>query len=150
MSDNVAYNLLINSLDTQLLLKVHSDLSIPNPNESTPIDFVSVLEYSAIFRVLYNSSYLDRASSEYVLNLLSQVEYKDGLRAGVPSDIKVAHKHGVRNSNDQYLKQLHDCGIIYHPQNPYLLCIMTKGSDGQALTNTVQKISQVIFQTVNN
>lgn len=46
-------------------------------------------------------------------------------------------------------RELHDCGIIYHPYRPYLLCVMTSGKDFQGLKDTIQAISTLTYQEVN-
>lgn len=147
-SDNISYNLLVDQIETDLLRKIHDDLSIPYPDSATPVDFISVKQYSSLFRILYNSSYLNRENSEYLLSLLSKAEYSEGLVTDLPTDLLIAHKYGVRNIQGEYEKQLHDCGIIYHPKHPYLLCVMTKGNDGLELTKTIQEISKEVFEQI--
>ena len=46
-------------------------------------------------------------------------------------------------------RQLHDCGIIYHPLKPYLLCVMTRGEKIADLENAIRDISKWIFERVN-
>jgi hypothetical protein len=48
------------------------------------------------------------------------------------------------------LNQLHDCGIIYYPGNPYLLCVMTRGTDWSALEKTIQTISAMTYKEVDS
>lgn len=150
LSDNVAFNLLIDNIPSKYVKKVHEDLNIPYPSDTTPVDFISVKSYSSIFRVLYNSSYLSRKHSEYLLALLNKSDFSDGLVQGVPENIAVSHKFGIRNaSNANEVSQLHDCGIVYQPDRPYLLCIMTKGHDQQEQTNTIAQISSAIFAVIS-
>jgi hypothetical protein len=62
--------------------------------------------------------------------------YNDGLKAGIPANIELAHKFGERGiigMNGREQKQLHDCGIIYYPKHPYILCIMTRGYERDKL-----------------
>ena len=47
-------------------------------------------------------------------------------------------------------KQLHDCGIIYYPGNPYLLCVMTRGDSFGELSSTIRDISDIIYGVVND
>ena len=79
---------------------------------------------------------------------LAQSDFNDGLRRGVPSSIAVAHKFGERflESGERHL---HDCGIIYHPTNPYLLCVMTRGTDFDALSALIGDISKEVFTAID-
>jgi len=53
-------------------------------------------------------------------------------------------------NNDQGLKQLHDCGIIYHPSKPYILCIMTKGEEIEELASVIADISRLVFKGIDS
>lgn len=146
-SDNQAAAVLKQFLGEDTLLKTYSDLGIDLPTRSDD-DPISTKTYSSLFRILYNSSYLSRRYSETALSLLSQTVYKEGLVAKLPSDITVSHKFGERYDGKVY--QLHDCGIVYFPTNPYLLCVMTKGSNPQELSTIISDISDLIFSTIVN
>jgi beta-lactamase class A len=87
--------------------------------------------------------------SSKALELLTKTVYDKGLRAGVPEDIKIAKKFGERTYWDRDAFQLHDCGIIYHPSKPYILCVMTKGDSFSQLEKIIQDISSLVYQTVN-
>ena len=148
-SDNNAYNTLAENLTGDEIIKVYQDLDVdiskafqdPNGN------IITVKNYASFFRILYNGSYLNNEMSEKALKLLNQVEYKDALVAGVPKDIIVSHKFGERKYSDTNEIQFHDCGIVYFPKKPYLLCVMTKTTKNinQAI-NVIKQISQKVYQ----
>jgi beta-lactamase class A len=56
--------------------------------------FISAKEYTRILRVLYTSNFLRPENSEKILNYMANSTFKDYLSAGIPSDIKFAHKYG--------------------------------------------------------
>ena len=109
---------------------------------------ISVKDISLLFRVLYNSTYLNRKSSEWALNALSYSEFSDGIRGGLKPKSVAALKFGERTTvtNTGQKCQLHDCGIVYYEENPYLLCVMTKGKKMQSLSQAIQSISKTIFE----
>lgn len=151
-SDNEATNILFQNISQKDLALVFGDLGISMPDIYNANNTMSVKDYATFFRILYNASYLSKDMSEQALSLLSKVEYKNGLVAGVLKDIPVSHKFGERESlsNDkQVVRQLHDCGIVYHPKRPYLICIMTKGKNFEILSSIVAKISKTIYEQVN-
>jgi beta-lactamase class A len=149
-SDNLAYNLLNNNMDAQKVIKVYNDLGvdISKGNIDPNGNIVSVKNYSAFFRILFNASYLNQDMSELALNTLSQSKFTQGLIAGLPPNITVAHKFGERQYLDTGQKQLHDCGIVYLPKSPYLICVMTRGQDFNDLTATIKDISASIYRSV--
>lgn len=147
-SDNQAKNLLLITFKDKDFDRVYEDLGISVPSVKKPEDFMSVRDYASFFRILYNASYLNKTMSNRALELLSRVDYKDGLVAGVPPGTVVSHKFGERALGDT--RQLHDCGIIYYPNNPTILCIMTRGYDWGALTNVVRSITQITDGTVRH
>ena len=69
--------------------------------------------------------------------------------AELPNDIVVAHKFGERDLEDN-TKQLHDCGVVYYPQNPYLICIMTHGQSYKSLERIIQHISGKVYKEVDS
>ncbi len=155
-SDNNAEDLLLNYIDQDYLVEVFSDLSL-NPHvfsENTNGQVVSAKSFSFVFRILYNATYLDKDMSEKALGLLTQASFDKGITAGVPSDIKVAHKFGERTYASQVgtliSRELHECGIVYAPSKPYLLCVMTKGSDFTKSEDLIASISNIVYNTVTH
>jgi beta-lactamase class A len=152
-SDNNAATLLQNNVDSNDLLEVYSDIGIPVSGSLTD-ENMSPKDYSYIFRLLYNATYLSKSMSQYALELLSESYFPEGLEAGLPANIPSSNKFGERtvetknavtgNTTVDY-RELHDCGIIYYPQNPYLLCVMTKGQDFSKLAKIIADISAMVY-----
>lgn len=90
--------------------------------------------------------------SEKALKYLAQSDFKAGLVAGVALNIPVAHKFGeyILLHGNSEIKQLHDCGIIYYPQSPYLLCIMSCANSFEFLDETIRDISRAVFEEVDH
>jgi beta-lactamase class A len=115
-------------------------------------DYMSAKSYSSIFRALYNSTLFQWHISEQALELLSKTAFTDGLVAGVPAGTLVSHKFGetgYRLADQTVVHELHDCGIIYHPKDPYLLCVMTKGADFANLPPVIAGISKKVWDFVD-
>lgn len=120
--------------------------------ESIDKDFMSPRSYSAVWRTLYNATFLSTAMSDQVLQLLTGTTFRDGLVAGVPTSTVVSHKFGeyTLKSEDGIIvnRELHDCGIIYYPEHPYFLCVMTRGKDFPSLAKTIAGASNVVYSYV--
>lgn len=152
-SDNNAAFTLYDALATSTLNNVYESFSIPSaetPNE----ELMSPKIYSRFFRILYNASYLGRTKSQLALKMLAQTTFAEGITAGVPGSIVVSHKFGERTVLDgngaQVKVELHDCGIIYYPRIPYMLCVMTEGADFPSLEKAIRDISRAAFQSVQS
>ncbi|MBI5230155.1 MAG: serine hydrolase [Candidatus Magasanikbacteria bacterium] len=151
-SDNNALALLYQNIDEKDLMEVYTDLglSIPEKKNEYMTDFMSVKSYANFFRVLYNASYLSRNMSEKALEWLTQSNFSLGLRAGVPEGVIIAKKFGERDfsgtNNLNSPKELHDCGVVYVPSRPYLLCVMTKGTDYEKLAGVIKDVSSFIYK----
>ncbi len=59
------------------------------------------------------------------------------------SGIVIADKYGENDYDG--IKQLHDAGIVYYPESPYLLCIMTKGKKWGVVRETIVDISKTVL-----
>lgn len=151
-SDNAAAALLVKALPPRLLGSVYFDLGIdPHRLESGDLA-ISPKEYGAFFRVLYNASYLSRRFSEQALSYFNESTFELGLVAGVPAGVPVSHKFGVWERGGGTASpslQLHDCGIVYHPQRPYLLCVMTSGVNYVEMAAAIAAVSRLAYQQVD-
>jgi len=103
-SDNTAKNLLLSNIDLKLVYNVYSDLKIPVPDFTEPECEVSAKDYATFFRVLYSCTYLSEDLSAKAIRLLSETEFKDGIVAGVPDNITVAHKFAERKYGEMIIR----------------------------------------------
>ena len=147
-SDNNAFNLLTRRIDEKTINKIHLDLGLAFPTNETPDNFISVKSYASLFRILFNASYLNREMSEMALEILTRTSFKKGLVNRLPTETMVAHKFGIWSAEESEQKQLHDCGIIYAPDNPYLLCLMTRGENFDELSSALAEVSLSIFNEI--
>jgi beta-lactamase class A len=153
-SDNNAAGLLFADGDQDAITNVYNDLQIPIVQDvtATNLNFITPQQISTLFKVLYNSTYLSRDYSEKALELLSQSDFTEGLVSGVPSSTIVAHKFGIVGIDTNGIetgRELHDCGIIYAPSHPYLLCVMTRGSSTlPMMEGAIANISESVYNQV--
>jgi beta-lactamase class A len=150
-SDNSsAYLLLdkINELGLQEDSNTFADLGTMQMLMSGQLDNTRLISLVNILVALYNANYLSERSSQFALELLTQTSFDQGIRDGVPENIRVAHKFGIRIGSDDE-SQLHDCGIVYHPSNPYVLCVLTAGADANTASAAIRDISNIVYENVD-
>lgn len=105
---------------------------------------VSPKEYANALRDLYFAKYLSKPSSELILALMADTVYDSQIRMGLPPDIKVAHKVGFNADCGEF----HDCGIVYLPDAPYILCVMSKKSTRDEADRVIREISRLVYEFV--
>jgi beta-lactamase class A len=156
-SDNGSLKAL-NAYDPRDISDVYQALDLPIPSATSSQDinsanFMSAQEYSRVFRTIFNGTYLSWNLSEQALELLSQTDFKNGLVAGTPAGTVISHKFGERTNQltDGTVagRELHDCGIVYYPDHPYFLCVMTKGKDFSKLEGVISGLSKIAYGYVN-
>lgn len=147
-SDNNARELLRQAVGPELLARTNADLGVHMPIVESS-DFMTVRSYASFFRVLFNASYLSKKMSHKALTYLAESDYKEGIAAGAPSTVIVANKFGERAVTGAGVIQLHDCGIVYYPDSPYLLCIMSRGNDFGSLAGTIRDISRLVYTEID-
>jgi hypothetical protein len=91
--------------------------------------------------------------------MLASSTFKQGLAAGVPEGVIVAHKFGERveyfvdratGIEQSHISQLHDCGIVYYKKTPYGICVMTEGQDLDTLKTVISMISKTTYDEVDD
>lgn len=147
-SDNQATYLLVQNLPQEKVIRLFRTIGVESDVIMDGNAKITVKEYASFFRILFNSSYLSRESSEKALALLSSTDYNDALPAGVPRGVVVSHKFGEAGTMNVE-RQLHDCGIVYFPGHPYLACIMTRGQDPELLKQSIAGISRFIHDKID-
>ena len=148
-SDNLAMEAVGRLFQPSDYLLTFQDLGVPAPDLTGPDPLMTVAQYASFFRILYNAAYLGPEMSEKALGLLSRVRFVRGIVAGVPATVKVAHKFGERRfelPGARPINQLHDCGVVYFPGRPYLLCLMTRGDTWEPLAETLRELSVIVYR----
>jgi len=146
-SDDEAANLLFDDIDKAALNEIFSDLGISFTEDKETSDFISLKLYSLFFRVLHNATYLNREYSEKALELLSSTNGGFGIWASIPKEIPLIQKNSGRKyvigKNIGY--EVYDCGLVYYPDHPYLLCISAKGQSLQNIEDFFKNISKEVY-----
>ena len=143
-SDNNATHLLNERMDVAIFKQMFVDINIPEPNVSDRFYQISTKDYSEFLKVLFNASYISKDMSDYALSLLSKSDYKDGFLSAVPKDLIVAHKFGEGGTTK--LHELHESGIFYISNKPYLLTVMTRGADINNLPHILNDVSGMVYK----
>ncbi|MDA8098836.1 MAG: serine hydrolase [Nitrospiraceae bacterium] len=150
--DTDAYAVLAANLPPKHQQKIYRDLYV-NYDPSKKDDVLSLSAYASFFRVLFNASYLSEEMSEKALRYLSRNSFRGGMAAGIPPDITLASKAGERfiatGDEGPDVVQLHEFGLVYHPQRPFLLGITVQGTDYDDIANVLRDITKLIYNEVD-
>ncbi len=154
--DNAAYSLLLANLPKGRLDRIFKDLNVEyDPHKVKEEDSMSLSSFAGLYRVLFNASYLNEEMSEKALRYLSKSTFRDGMASGIPQNIEIASKHGERtisvtvNNQEKEIVQLHELGIIYHPNRPFLIGIVARGEDFDSLKKVIRDITRLVYEEVD-
>ena len=148
-SDNLAFFLVLEQMNFReqqgpaALQRSFQELGIIDPPTGKE-DVLTVHNYAALFRSLYRASYLSETASQEILSWMAASPFDVGLAAGLPKVVPVAHKFGERAGTGGS-KQLHDCGVVYLPGNPYQVCVMSEGPAWEPLERFIAGVSKASY-----
>jgi beta-lactamase class A len=80
-------------------------------------------DQALILERIYKSDLISSAASSSMLQLLLTQRIEDYMRAGLPSEVEVAHKTGL------ILEYANDVGVVYGERGPFILVILTRRED---------------------
>ena len=142
-SDNDATALLNNNINLDGFRALFHVMGFREPDFRNWNYYLTVAECSRFMRILFYSTYLHEENSETAMQLLTQTNFRQGLMADIDPGTIVAHKFGERNINEE--QQLHETGIFYLGDSPYLLTVMTKGRDRTQLPAILAEVSRMTW-----
>ena len=148
-SDNDAAYTLFTYMHSGELAHLYEDLGVAGPEANNPNQLVTVHDLSTFLRILYVGGYLSWDHSQQALEYLAASDFSEGLRALLPPGTTIAHKFGEAGSVDGTSTQVHDCGFIYHPKGPYMLCVLTRGTDQHRQAAAIARISKLIYDEID-
>lgn len=139
-SDNTAFNITVKILGKDKIQKMIDNMGMVNTsfgkNETTPRDI------GLFFEKLWEGEILEEENRDELLSFLTDTIYEDHLVAGVPAEIRVAHKYG-RDVN-----VVNDAGIVFS-RNPYIVVLMSQGIMMDEADKAFPEISQFIYSAEN-
>lgn len=142
LSDNTAANVIADTIPQEDFTSVFDGLDI-TMNDKAGVLVISTKGYASILKALYFAGIVSKENSQKILDILTKTPFNDKLRAGVPENILVSHKIGI------YGDIFQDCGIIYEPNRPYLLCMYSHSTEKVA-AERMRNISTEVYSFVHS
>ena len=147
VSSNFATNLLIEKLGVESIRATVHELGADGMNILRGVEDNKAFErglnntttargLGILLEAIAEGKAVDAGSSQAMLAILGRQKFNDGIPAGLPADIRVAHKTG------EISKIHHDAAIVF-AKRPYVLVILVRGlpekKDSAALMADVSK-----------
>ncbi|MCD6011322.1 MAG: hypothetical protein K0Q79_1184 [Flavipsychrobacter sp.] len=144
-SDNNATKILNENANVPEFVRTFTDLNMAEPNVSDRYYEISAKNASEFLLVLYYATYISKSNSEFAMQLLSECDFKEGIVKGLPANVKVAHKFGEWGDNRVNVHEMHEVAVVYLQDKPYLLTVVTKGSNSKDLANIISTVSKTVY-----
>ncbi len=136
ISDNTATNLILDKLDIRTVWSKMEALGLPRSKihsksfrRHTSVAMDSSVKYGLgvttpdetvqLFTLLHQGRAVSPALDSLALGILRTTAFNERLRRWLPPGTAVAHKEGSVD------RARNDCGILYGPEAPVALCVMT-------------------------
>jgi len=99
-------------------------------------------DLAIIFEAILLHDKWPKASQKEMIDILLDQKFKKKIPAGLPADVRIAHKTGSITRID------HDAGIIFPPEKaPYILVVLTKGFENHdEAQDCIAEISRMVYE----
>lgn len=145
-SDNTAINMLLRVASNKfdIFQKTIEELDIDLISTDTSQTMIGAQAYSSMLKCLYLSCVNTYKDSQQILEWMSDSISPPRLRAVLPTTLRVAHKYGTSGGASES-----DCGIVYVPKRPYIICVMV-ASDSDTANTIIQEVSKKVYEYISN
>jgi len=101
-------------------------------------------DLSILLRALAEGRAVSRDASREMADVLAAQKFNEGIPAGLPAGVRVAHKTG------SITKIEHDAGVVYPPnRKPYVLVVLVRGiADEKRAHKLIADISRAVYEEV--
>lgn len=143
-SDNTAINMLIGATSSKfdLFQKTIDELDVDIAATNNSQTKLGAQGYSSMLKCLYLSCVNTFSDSQQILKWMTESNSPPRLRAKLPATVKVAHKYGTSGGISES-----DCGIVYIPKRPYIICVMV-GTDSDTANTIIQTASKKMYDYI--
>jgi beta-lactamase class A len=152
-SSNLATNLLLDLIGLETVQRTIDRFELTGLDIRRGVEDEKAYDHGIVNRVTANGlvsllrliaeerAYTPELSRE-MLDILHQQEFKKGIPARLPREVRVAHKTGDIST------VAHDAGVVYAPnRKPYVLAILTEWSaDAGTRSATIATISHAVYE----
>ena len=99
----------------------------------------------ALFRVIHERSGVLQESAREMLDILFQQEFRSGIPAGIPADVRSASR--IANKTGEISVAAHDAGIVFLPaREPYVLAVLTEPEpNSDRRMERIARVSTVVY-----
>lgn len=154
VSDNTASNLLIRRAGIDKINIFIKELGLHNtvlgrtfmthPN-LLPANFTTPKDTLVLLEKLYKGDLLSKKMADFALDILCKQQFKDKIPRRLPQDLICGNKTGEISG------VRHDAGIIFLPDQPYVLVALTKDlAEEEAGDMAVAEVSKLIYHYVTH
>ena len=137
-SDNTALRIITRKLGITTINQTVSQIGMVNTsysdNTTTPKDI------GLLFQKLYQNRLLKPENKNELIDFLTKTDWEDRIPAGIPQDIKVAHKIGTEAG------VWSDAGIVFSSP-PFILVIVTENALENEALAVIPQIAQAVYST---
>jgi len=157
VSSNLAASILIERLDAVRIQSLTHELGAHSTVVLRGVEDIKAYEagmnntttardMGVLLRAIAEGRAASDSSCRQMIEILSRQEFNNGIPAGLPPDILVAHKTG------RITRINHDGGIVYFGTNEsYVLVVLTGGIDDPALSDRlIADLSRIAYQAVSH
>ncbi len=151
-SSNLATNLLLDLIGLESVQRTIDHFGLTGIDVRRGVEDEKAYEHGIVNRVTANGlvallrliaeerAYSPELSRE-MLDILHQQEFKKGIPARLPREVRVAHKTGDIST------VAHDAGVVYPPERkPYVVAILTEwAADAGSRSPTIAAISHAVY-----
>jgi len=139
ISHNYAAMLLTEKITLTKLNNYMKELGLKKSKTGEPPK-TTAYETAWILEQIYLHKLIDPDLSDEMLNLLKKQTINRKIPKYLPEGTIIAHKTGELGSVS------HDCGIIYIPGSPILMCMLTDSTNLTVSEEAISRISKIIYE----
>ena len=155
VSSNLATNLLVEKLGVENIRATVHALRADGMNVLRGVEDNKAFEkglnnattargLEALLQAIAKGKAVDAESSRQMVAILERQTFKEGIPAGLPPDMRVAHKTG------EVTKIHHDAGIVYAPR-PFVLVVLVRGiADSKQSAALIAEIARDVYRFTQN
>ena len=136
-SDNTAFNVIRKILGDEKINAVAKEIGMTstslNDNSTTAKDM------GTFFIKLYQGEIVSEIHKNEILDSLTNTIYESWMIAGIPEDVRVAHKYG------REIHVVNDAGIIF-ADKPFILVLLTRGVVEKEADEVFPELTGIVYR----